>query len=206
MARRFLPGVSKYKRLLVIKRGSVSIRSFIEHLALRDGKINKILTLLFGNLCPVKGGPHATIIISHRHFNRSISCAMKKKWVSLPLPESLSRGSHVFIKSLHLPCPALVRVSLLFVFYQGHPIFWYFPIASRMNDIPHPYHVLQRSSGLAPAAAPASGLLAPQTCLASSASFSWDSLRLPYLLPPRPRAPLGLLSPVYRPPLHRRLP
>lgn len=130
-------GISKCKkRVLVIERGSVSIRSIIEHLALRDGKINKILTLLFGNLCPVKGGPHLTIIISHRYFNRSISCAIKKKWCNLSLPESLSHGSRVFIKSLHLPCPALVRVSFLLVFYQGHPIFWYFPIASRMNDIP----------------------------------------------------------------------
>lgn len=41
----------KYKkRFLAIKRGSVSIHNFIEHLTLRDGKVNKIYTLLSENV------------------------------------------------------------------------------------------------------------------------------------------------------------
>lgn len=130
MAKRVLLGQSK-KRFLVIKRGSVSIDSFIEILALRDRKISKILARIFRNLCPVKRGPHPTIIISSRYFNRSISCAIKKKWFSLYLPEILSYGSHVYQKSI-LAMSSFGGVSLLLMFQQGQTIFWCFSIASQM--------------------------------------------------------------------------
>lgn len=111
MAKRFLLSQSK-KRFLVIKRGSVSIHSFIELLALRDGKISKMLAQLFRNLCPVKRGPHPTIIISSRYFNRSISCAIKKKWFSLSLPEILSYSPHIYQKSI-LAMSSFGRVTLV---------------------------------------------------------------------------------------------
>lgn len=181
MAKRFLLSQSK-KRFLVIKRESVSIHSFIELLALRDGKISKMLAQLFRNLCPVKRGPHPTIIISSRYFSRSISCAIKKKWFSLSLPEILSYSPHIYQKSI-LAMSSFGRVTLVeWAFFTVSAraanllvLFHCFTGGWRLKPLPH----LQRSSDQAPTTSPASsGFLVPQTWHASPKSFSWDSLWL----------------------------